>query len=87
MHARLCARVTLCTQIGPVCSPNSIDTFIFLVCGEGTHIDNWGSALYSAISTTFLAHPTEIPLKILEQNSSRLVTELYTNLLHIYLPF
>ena len=31
MHASLCARVTLCTQIGPVCSPDSIDTLIFLI--------------------------------------------------------
>ena len=31
MHASLCAYVTLCTQIGPVCSPDSIDTLISLI--------------------------------------------------------
>ena len=31
MHTRLRAWVVLCTQIGLVCSPDSIDTFIFLI--------------------------------------------------------
>ena len=31
MHSSLCTQVTLCAQIGPACSPDSIDTLIPLI--------------------------------------------------------
>ena len=31
MHATLCAQLKLCAHTGPVCSPDSIDTFISLI--------------------------------------------------------